>query len=66
MNIKQLKQQLFDLEQQIRDQVQKIGTKEIARITGISQTELSSFVSGNRIFSYKRLIRIAEKLMIDN
>ena len=63
MNIKKLKQQLSDLEQQVRDQIQEIGTKEIAGITGISQTELSSFMSGNRIFSYKRLIYIAEKLV---
>ena len=63
MNIKKLKQQLSDLERQVRNQIQEIGTKEIAEITGISQTELSSFLSGNRIFSYKRLIHIAEKLM---
>ena len=62
MNIKKLKQQLSDLEQQVRDQIQEIGTKEIAEITGISQTELSSFISGNRIFSYKRLIYVAEKI----
>ena len=66
MNIEKLKEQLSYLEQQVRDYIQEIGTKEIARVTGISQSELSSFMSGNRIFSYKRLISIAEKLMIGN
>ena len=64
MTVKEIEKKLEDLQEKLLELCLEVGTREFARKVCLSETDVSSWKSGKRIYSYEKLLKIAKILKV--
>jgi len=64
MKTKELEEEMIHLEKRLKEKIIELGVTKVAELTKEKQPTISQYIHGDRIFSLKKIIKMAKVLRV--